>query len=335
VKRVVILDDYQSVALSFADWGVLDGVATVENIDYYIGSESELVDTLSSAEIVVAMRERTAFPRSVLERLSQLELLVTTGPQNGVIDVEAATELGITVCGTRGYLPSNTEHAWALILACSKRICQCDRTIRAGGWQSTISTDMRGARFGVIGLGRYGTSVSKIAQAFEMEVVAWSENLTPERCAEVGGVTLVTKEELLATSDVVSIHLVLSQRTRGLIGERELRLMKKTAFLVNSSRGPIIEEAALIKALDERWISGAGLDVFDVEPLPSTHPLRRLDNVVLTPHIGYVTPHGYRPFFVDAVDDIVQYLNGNVVRQIVQRDTAAPHSWSSNAPLPD
>jgi phosphoglycerate dehydrogenase-like enzyme len=331
MKRAVVLDDYQNVALRSADWSVLDGRVAVDTINHHIGSAAELIDQLKDYEIVVAMRERTAFPRSILESLPKLELFVTTGPVNAVLDLDACAGRNITVCGTRGFLPPAMEQTWALILATAKRVCECDRTIKAGLWQTVMADDLIGARLGLIGLGRYGSRVAHVAKAFEMEIVAWSQNLTAERCAEVGGVTLVSKEELLSTSDIVSIHLVLSSRTTGLIGEPDLRMMKKTAHIVNTSRGPIIDDAALTRALREHWIAGAGIDVFAEEPLPLDHPFRSLDNIVLTPHMGYVTPYSYKVFYQDVVDDIVGYLDGNLVRQLITQTEQAPHGsyWTN------
>lgn len=317
MKRVVVLDDYQRVALDRADWGVLDGRASVDIIDHHIAEQGELISLLRDYEIIVAMRERTAFPGTLLEKLPLCELLVTTGPFNAAIDMAAAAEHGITVCGTGGILPPAMEHTWALILACAKRICECDRTLKNGGWQSAVGADLSGARLGLVGLGRYGAQVATVARAFEMDVVAWSQNLTAERCASVGGVRLASKEELLSTSDFISIHLVLSSRTRGIIGDAELSMMKPTAYLVNTSRGAIIDESALVRALQECRIVGAGLDVFETEPLPETHPLRRLDNAILTPHMGYVTQRCYEVFFSDVVEDIDSYLDGNPVRKLV------------------
>lgn len=315
VKRIAVLDDHQDVARSTADWSPLEGRATVETFRRHIDDEDELVALLSAFEIVVAMRERTPFPRSVLERLPRLELLVTTGPFNAAIDIDAAEERGVTVCGTRGRLPPTAELTWALVLACVKQLPACQEAMRGGDWQTVLGGDLAGRRLGIVGLGRYGTLVADVGRAFGMDVVAWSPNLTAARCEEVG-VGLATKEELFATSDVVSVHLVLSERTRGVVGARELRAMKPSAFLVNTSRGPLVDERALVRALEEGRIAGAGLDVFDVEPLPVDHPLRRLENVVLTPHMGYVTRATYEVFYGDAVEDIVAYLDGRVVRPV-------------------
>jgi phosphoglycerate dehydrogenase-like enzyme len=262
------------------------------------------------------MRERTPFPRAVLERLPRLRLLVTTGSRNASIDVAAAAEHGVTVCGTRAHAPGTAELTWALVLAVARHLPQEDASVRAGGWQQTIGTDLAGATLGLLGLGRLGERVARIGLAFEMDVVAWSANLTDERAAEVGVRRAACKEELLATADVVSVHLQLSDRTRGLIGARELDLMKPTAILVNTSRGPIVEEAALVRALREGTIAGAGLDVFDVEPLPRHSPLRELRRAVLTPHLGYVTEKTYEVFYGDAVEDVAAWRAGRPVRVV-------------------
>jgi phosphoglycerate dehydrogenase-like enzyme len=313
VTRIAVLDDYQYVAASFADWSRLPEPVEVVEFAAHDGDEDALVRRLQQFDVVVAMRERTAFPRRVLERLPALRLLVTTGGRNAAIDVGAANELGITVCGTGGHAPGAAELTWALVLAVARHIPQEDLSVRAGGWQQTIGTDLAGGTLGVLGLGRLGQRVARIGQAFEMDVVAWSQNLTDERAADAG-VRRVGKEELLATADVVTIHLQLSDRTRGLIGTAEFERMKPSAILVNTSRGPIVEERALVQALREGWIAGAGLDVFDTEPLPKHHPLRELRRAVLTPHLGYVTEQTYEVFYRDAVEDVAAFLAGAPVR---------------------
>jgi len=237
---------------------------------------------------VVAMRERTPFPKELMERLPRLELLVTTGMRNASIDMSAATNQGILVCGTRGGGPTTAELAWGLILALLRHIPQEYESIRQGHWQTTIGTGLKGKVLGLLGLGNLGSHMATIGRAFGMSVIAWSQNLTAERASQFGA-TLVTKDSLFARSDILSIHLQLSDRTRGLVGARELRLMKPTAYLVNTSRGPIVDEKALVQTLEAHSIAGAGLDVFDQEPLPSGHALTKLDNVVMTPHLGYVT----------------------------------------------
>jgi phosphoglycerate dehydrogenase-like enzyme len=309
--RVAVLDDYQGVALSYGDWEGLD--AEVEVFTDHLAGDDEVVERLAPFEVVVAMRERTPFPRARIERLGNLRLLVTTGARNASIDLEAAREHGVTVCGTGYAAQSTAELAWGLILAVTRRICAEDARVRAGGWQHTIGPELAGRTLGLVGLGRLGTRMVRIAQAFEMETIAWSQNLTAERAAEVG-VEAVAKEELFGRADVVSVHLVLSERSRGLVGAAELALMKPTAYLVNTSRGPIVDEAALLQALHEGGIAGAGLDVYDVEPLPPAHPLRSAPNTVLTPHIGYVTTGTYEVFYGDAVADIAAWLDGAPVR---------------------
>jgi phosphoglycerate dehydrogenase-like enzyme len=313
VHRIAVLDDYQSVAADYCDWSQLPEPAEVVEFHDAVADPNALVARLRSFDVVIAMRERTRFSREVLERLPDLRLLVTTGRRNKSIDVEAATELGITVSGT-GILPNGTaELTWGLILAVARHIPQEDASVRAGGWQETVGTDLAGARLGIVGLGGQGSQVARIGLAFGMDVVAWSENLTDERAAEVG-VRRVDKDELFGTSDVVTVHTLLSKRTRGLIGADDLGRMKPTAILVNTSRGPIVDQQALLDALQGGRIAGAGLDVFDEEPLPKDHPLRTAPRTVLTPHLGYVTRNTYEIFYREAVEDVVAFLAGDPVR---------------------
>jgi phosphoglycerate dehydrogenase-like enzyme len=311
--RVVVLDDYQGVAAELGDWDQvgddLDLVCVLDHLD----GDDELAEALAGAQVVVAMRERTAISADLLARLPDLELLITTGLGNAVVDIEAAARQGVTVCGTYGTITPTSELTWGLILSLARHIPAEHQRVRDGGWQATIGTGLAGRTLGVVGLGNLGKLVAEVAKAFKMHVVAWSENLTADR-AEAAGVELVGKQELFERSDVVSVHLVLSDRTRGLVGRDELRAMKPTAFLVNTSRGPIVDEAALLEALDQGWIAGAGLDVFATEPLPVEHPLRRAPNVVLTPHIGYVTDDCYRVFFDHIVEDVVAWRAGEPVR---------------------
>ncbi len=309
MTKVAVLDDYQGVALDLADWSGLD----VEAFADHVAGDDAVVERLAPFEVVVAMRERTPFTRARLERLPSLRLLVTTGMRNASIDLEAAREHGITVCGTGSLGPPTAELAWALILAVTRRVPAEDAAMRAGGWQHTIGPELAGHRLGIVGLGRLGARMAGIARAFEMEPVAWSQNLTAERAAAAGA-ALVSKEELFSTADVVTIHLVLSDRTRGLVGAKELALMRPTAYLVNTSRGPIVDEAALLEALQAGRIAGAGLDVYDTEPLPADHPLRRAPHTVLTPHIGYVTTGTYEVFYREAVEDVERWLEGDPVR---------------------
>ncbi|GLY65685.1 D-2-hydroxyacid dehydrogenase family protein [Amycolatopsis taiwanensis] len=311
--KIAILDDYQNVALGFADWAALD--AEIEVFTTHLGDPDELVERLAGFEVVVAMRERTPFPADLLARLPRLKLLVTTGRRNAAIDVDAARRQGIVVCGTASVAPPTAELTWALILAAARNLAVELPSMRAGGWQSTVGTGLSGRTLGLLGLGRLGSRVAKVGQAFGMETIAWSRHLTPGRAAE-HGVTVVSKQDLFARADVLSIHLVLSERTRGLVGAAELAAMKPDALLVNTSRGPIVDEAALLDVLRGRRIGGAALDVFDVEPLPADHPLRGLPNVVLTPHLGYVTRETYEVFFREAVEDIAAYLAGTPVRVI-------------------
>jgi phosphoglycerate dehydrogenase-like enzyme len=309
---VVFLDDYQGVVGSLAPVERLAAGGWRALRDHLEGDD--LVAALRGAEVVVAMRERTRFDAELLGRLGDLRLLVTTGMGNASIDIPAATEAGITVCGSAGRTNQSTaEMTWALILAVVRHLPDEAAGMRAGGWQHTIGSDLYGSTLGVVGLGRIGRQVAKVAQAFGMDVIAWSTNLDPDSAAEVG-VRAVSKEELCATSDVITVHQVLSDRSRGLIGEADLRRMKATAVLVNTSRGPIVDEAALVRALQERWIAGAGLDVFDIEPLPTDHPLRALPQAVLTPHLGYVTTATLAAWYEDVVDVIEAWRAGAPIR---------------------
>jgi phosphoglycerate dehydrogenase-like enzyme len=315
MHRIAVLDDYQSVAATYADWSQVAEPLEVVEFSDHLPDEDAVAARLEPFDVVVAMRERTPFPRSLLARLPNLRLLVTTGAKNKSIDVAAARELGITVCGTGAHPSGPVELTWALILATARHLPQEDANVRAGGWQQTVGTDLAGATLGVIGLGRLGEQVARIGAAFGMDVVAWSQNLTAERAAEVG-VRRVAKDELLTTADVVTIHLQLSDRTRGLIGAPEFALMKHTAILVNTSRGPIVDESALLDALRDDQIAAAGLDVFDTEPLPADHPLRREPRAVLTPHLGYVTKATYEVFYRGAVEDVAAFLAGEPIRVI-------------------
>lgn len=313
MTRVAILDDYQDVARRAADWESLPAGTEVVMFRDHLADLDAVASRLAGFDAVVAMRERTAFPRALLARLPRLRLLVTTGMRNASIDVGAASEQGVVVCGTAGLPYPTAELAWGLILALLRRIPAEDRATREGRWQTTLGLGLNGKTLGVLGLGTLGSRAARVGRAFEMEVLAWSQNLTAARAAEVGA-TLVGKDELLARSDVVTIHLVLSERTRGLIGARELGLMKPTAYLVNTSRGPIVDEAALLDALRAGKLAAAGLDVYDEEPLPLAHPLRRLPNTVITPHLGYVTEETYRIFYGQALEDVQAWLRGAPVR---------------------
>lgn len=314
--RIAVLDDYQQVASGYADWDALP--ATTEFFTDAVSGPEELVRRLQPFEVVAAMRERSGFPREVLERLPNLRLLVTTGMRNAAIDLDAARELGITVCGTgsgataQSWVPT-AELTWGLIFALLRNIPVEDRSIREGGWQQTVGLELDGRTLGLLGLGRLGTQVAAIGRAFGMPVIAWSQNLTDEAAAKAGA-HRVTKDELFSDSDVLSIHSVLSERTRGLVGERELELMRPDAYLVNTSRGPIVDEDALRSALQQGRIAGAGVDVFEHEPLPTDHPWRTTPRTVLTPHLGYVTDGTYRAFYTETVEDIRAFLDGVPVR---------------------
>ena len=315
MARVALLDDYQGVALSMADWKSVPGGTEVVAFKDHLADEAALAARLADFDIVMALRERTPFSRTLLERLPKLKLLITAGMRNASIDMKAAADRGVVICGTAGLPYPTAELAWGLILSLMRHIPAEDRATREGKWQTSLGLGLNGKTLGVLGLGTLGSRAARVGKAFEMEVLAWSQNLTVERAKEVGA-TLVTKDELLARSDIVSIHLVLGDRTRGLIGARELGLMKRSAYLINTSRGPIVDEAALIRALGDGTIAGAGLDVFDEEPLPLDHPFRRLPNIAITPHLGYVTAETYRIFYGHALEDIKAYLDGSPVRVI-------------------
>jgi phosphoglycerate dehydrogenase-like enzyme len=313
--RVAVLDDYQGVAAAMADWKGRLPQADVRFFRDHIADADALVAALEPYEVIVAMRERTAFPRAVLERLPRLKLLVTTGPFNASIDVEAARERGVVVSGTGGSSSSTAELTWALILGLVRDVAADDARIRAGGWQGTVGRDLHGRTLGVMGLGRQGALVTRIATAFGMNVIAWSPHLTDERAAEHGA-TRVAKDALFGEADIVSLHLVLSERTRGIVGEAELRAMRPSALLVNTSRGGLVDQDALARALQEGWIAGAGLDVFDIEPLPADHWLRGSPRTLLSPHMGYVSEDTYRIFYGDAVEDVAAFLAGSPLRTL-------------------
>lgn len=309
---VVVLDDYQRVAARFGAWEQVEG--EVRFVHEHLEGDA-LVEALADARVVVAMRERTAFDAGLLARLDRLELLVTTGGVNASIDVAAAARQGVTVCGTRSLPSPAAELTWALLLAVVRQVPQADQGLRTGGWQTTIGTELEGRTLGLLGLGRLGQRVARVGQAFGMDVLAWSQNLDPD-AARAQAVEPTDKDDLLARSDVVSLHLRLSDRTRGVVGARELGLMRPTSYLVNTSRGPLVDESALVEALTSGQIAGAALDVFDREPLPVDHPLRSAPNTVLTPHLGYVTDGSYAVFYGDAVEDVVAWQAGEPVRVI-------------------
>jgi phosphoglycerate dehydrogenase-like enzyme len=314
--KIVVLDDYQRVARTLGPFEAL-AEAEVVVLHEHIDDLDDLAAALRGAEVVVAMRERTPFRAETFDRLPGLRLLVTTGMANAAIDLDAAAAHGVTVCGTgmSGSAKSSntTELTWALILAVQRQLVAEDQAVRAGRWQTTVGTDLSGTTLGVLGLGRLGAQVARIGLAFDMRVIAWSQNLTADRAAEVG-VARVERDELFAASDVLTVHLKLSDRTTGLIGAAELAAMKPTAILINTSRGPIVDQDALVTALTVGTIAGAGLDVYDTEPLPAGNPLRGAPHTVLLPHLGYVTERGYRTMYEQVVEDITAWRSGTPVR---------------------
>ena len=306
--RVAILDDYQRVALDAADWGAVLQRARVDVFHDHLAAADAVVARLAPYDVVCMMRERTPLSRDIIDRLPRLKLICSTGRRNASIDMTAAAARGIEIAHTSYASTPTVEHTWALILAGARHVVAENASLRAGGWQTHVGDDLSGSTIGILGLGSVGSQVAKVASAFGMHVVAWSQNLTAEAAAAVGARWL-PKNELLQTADVVSIHLVLSDRTRGLIDAAELALMKPTARLINTSRGPIVDEAALIRAITERRIAGAAVDVFDSEPLPPDHPYRTLDGLLATPHIGYVSRALYRRFYGDTVANILAWLD--------------------------
>jgi phosphoglycerate dehydrogenase-like enzyme len=306
--NIAVLDDYQGVALELADWSRVQAHAHVHVYRDHLADPDAVVARLLPYDVVCVMRERTPLPKEILERLPRLKLICSTGKRNASIDAVAAAACGVAIAHTSYTSTPTVEHAWALILASARHLIAENASLRSGGWQRTVGDDMAGNTLGILGLGSVGSAVAKVGLAFGMNVVAWSQNLTAEAAAAVGA-TWVPKEQLLRESDVVSIHLVLSQRTRGLVGSPELALMKPTARLINTSRGPIVVEAALIEALAARQIAGAAVDVFDTEPLPLDHPYRRIDNLLATPHVGYVSRMLYQRFYGDTVANILEWLN--------------------------
>lgn len=314
MPSIAILDDYHGVALEMADWSALAPDCRVQVFRDHLTDLDALANRLREFEIVTCMRERTPFRRDLLERLPNLRLLVTTGMRNAALDLQAARDLGVLVCGTAsGPESPPAELTWGLILALVRHIPSENAATRLGHWGTTVGMSLENRVLGVLGLGRLGATAARVGGAFGMSVIAWSQNLTAERAAQCGS-TLVTKDELFIRSDILTIHVQLSERTRGLVGARELALMKPTAYLVNTARGPIVDEPALVRALQARAIAGAGLDVFDQEPLPPDHPLKRLDNTVLMPHAGYVTEEQYRVRYRDTVEDVAAYLRGTPLR---------------------
>jgi phosphoglycerate dehydrogenase-like enzyme len=314
--RAAILDDYQNVAMHFADWSSIAKDVEIKVFNKPFASQDEAIKALQGFAVVVGMRERTAFPRKVIEALPDLKLLITTGARNNSFDVKACAERGVTVCGTGATGSPTTGIAFGLMLELTRRIGFENARLKAGApWQVTIGRDLEGLTLGILGLGKLGQRSAAVGKAFGMKTIAWSQNLTEDK-AKAAGADYVSKDDLFRNSDFVTIHIVLSDRSRGLIGTKELGLMKKTAYLINTSRGPIVDEKALIAALQNNAIAGAGLDVFDIEPLPPDHPFRKMENVVITPHLGYVSEQNYRKYFPDAVEDIRAWLDGKPVREI-------------------
>ena len=314
--RCAVLDDYQNVAMKLADWGKIAGDVDVTAFNTPMSGPDEVQRTLKDFHIVCMMRERTPFRRNTIEALPNLKLLITTGSRNASIDTAAAAECGITVCGTGSFGNPTTGITFGLILELTRRIGYEHARLKSGElWQVTLGADIEGKTLGVIGLGKLGSRVAGVAKAFGMKVIAWSPNLTPEKCQEAG-VGYAIKEELFRSADIVTIHVQLSDRSRGTVTAKEFALMKPTAYIINTSRGPIIEEHALVAALRERRIAGAGLDVFDIEPLPLDHPFRRMDNVVITPHLGYVSQQNYQHYFPDIVENIRAFIDGKPLRVI-------------------
>jgi phosphoglycerate dehydrogenase-like enzyme len=319
-QRCAILDDYQNVALKLADWSKITKDVEIKVFTEAVRrSDTDTIRDLKDFDIVVMMRERTRFPRAVIDGLPKLKLLITTGAYNASIDMKACQERGIVVSGTGGFGNPTTGITFGLILELTRRIGWEHARLKAGvPWQATLGMDIEGKTLGVLGLGKLGARAAGVGKAFGMKVIAWSQNLTPERCKEVG-VEYSTKADLFRNADIVTIHLVLGDRTRGLVGANEFALMKKSAYLVNTSRGPIVEEKALLDALNGKRIAGAGLDVFDIEPLPLDHPYRKMDNVVITPHLGYVSQQNYERYYPDIVDDIRGFLDGKPARVVAPR----------------
>ena len=306
--QIAVLDDYQNAALESADWSVLRDRADITVFEDHLADPDAVIERLLPFDVVCVMRERTPLPRKVIERLPNLKLIASTGSANASIDVAAAGDHGITVVHT-GYRSDPTvEFTWALILACARHIVTESNSVRSGGWQQTVGVDLRGKILGVLGLGNVGSEVARIGSAFGMKLIAWSQNMTPE-AAKATGAILVSKDQLFERADILTIHLVLSSRTRGLVEAAELERMKPTAWLINASRGPIVEERALITALQNKRLAGAAIDVFDIEPLPPSHPFRTLDNVLATPHIGYVSQGLYKTFYEDTVSNIRKWLD--------------------------
>ncbi len=311
--QIAVIDDWQDVARGVVDWSVLDSLGEVTFVHDYPADNATLAERLGRFQVICVMRERTRFDEDLLKRLPNLKLLVTGGMRNAALDMPAAARLGIKVCGTDSYKHAAPELTWALIMAATRNLVNEANALRAGQWQQGLGGDLHGKTLGILGLGSIGQRVAQFGQVFGMRVIAWSENLTAER-AEQAGVTYVSKQQLFEQADVLSVHLVLSDRSRGLVDAQALDWMKPTALLVNTARGPIVDEAALIKVLQKQRIGGAALDVFDEEPLPALHPFRTLDNVLATPHVGYVSRQNYQQFFSQMIEDIQAWSAGEPIR---------------------
>ncbi|MBX8534897.1 D-2-hydroxyacid dehydrogenase family protein [Pseudomonas cichorii] len=311
--RIAVIDDWQDIASDVVDWSVLAPIGEVSFLHEFPADTATMVQRLQGFEVICVMRERTLFDEALLSQLPRLKLLVTGGMRNAAIDIKAAKRLGIEVCGTESYKHAAPELTWALIMGVTRNLVAEANSLRDGKWQIGLGSDLHGKTLGILGLGSIGKWIARYGQAFGMKVIAWSQNLTAEAAAE-SGVTYVSKQELFEQADVLSVHLVLSDRSRGLVDAQALGWMKPSAYLINSSRGPIIDEAALIATLQQRRIAGAALDVFDTEPLPAEHPFRTLDNVLATPHIGYVTENNYRTFFGQMIEDIQAWHAGAPIR---------------------
>jgi phosphoglycerate dehydrogenase-like enzyme len=311
--QIAVIDDWQDVARDVVDWSVLESVGEVTFVHDYPADNATMAERLAGFEVICVMRERTRFDEDLLKRLPKLKLLVTGGMRNAALDIPAATRLGIKISGTDSYKHAAPELTWALIMAATRNLVNEANSLRAGKWQQGLGGDLHGKTLAILGLGSIGQKVTKFGQAFGMRVIAWSENLTAERAGQAG-VTYVSKQQLFEQADVLSVHLVLSERSRGLVDAQALSWMKPTALLVNTARGPIVDEAALIKALQKQHIAGAALDVFDEEPLPALHPFRTLDNVLATPHVGYVSRQNYEQFFSQMIEDIQAWSADNSIR---------------------
>jgi phosphoglycerate dehydrogenase-like enzyme len=318
LMRCAVLDDYQGVANTYADWSRLSDRVGVRTLREHVTDEAHLAEMLSDDEIIVLMRERTPFGASLFDRLPRLRLLVTTGYRNASIDLVSAARNGVTVCGTASGLRPPAELTWALILGLARNVVTENVSLRADGpWQSTIGTDLAGATLGLVGLGRIGGDVARVGQAFGMNVQAWSPHLTPDKAAMLGVRAVESLTDLCSSSDFVSVHLVLGEGTRGIVDKAAIGSMKPSAFLINTARSALVDQAALIDALKHGRIAGAGLDVFDLEPLPPRHAFRKLPNVLATPHLGYVTTSNYATYFTEAVEDIEAFLNDKPIRLLV------------------